>query len=118
MGTVKERHSGVRTRLLVMRKPSCVISNSIGVVLAVLLLAAVPTPAQQRTNAKYLRLTQPLSVLELKRDGFRYWGWYGLNEGKGIGLARSNDLVNWTKYAHNPLLTNARWPSVIAHANP
>jgi hypothetical protein len=119
-----------------MRKPSCLISNSIGVVLAVLLLATVPTPAQQRTNAKYLRLTQPrrvlaeaqaweenefphtLSVLELKRDGFRYWGWYGLNEGKGIGLARSNDLVNWTKYAQNPLLTNARWPSVIAHANP
>ena len=32
-----------------------------------------------------------LSVLELKRGGFRYWGWYGLNEGRGIGLARSND---------------------------
>ena len=94
--------------------------------------------AQQNSGAKYryLRLTQPrhvlseaqawegneyphtLSVLELKRDGFRYWGWYGLNEGKGIGLARSNDLLNWTKYAQNPLLTNARWPSVLAHANP
>ena len=48
-----------------------------------------------------------LSVLELKRDGFRYWGWYGLNEGRGIGLARSNDLVNWTKYEKNPLWTNA-----------
>ena len=33
-----------------------------------------------------------LSVLELNRGGFRYWGWYGLNEGAGIGLARSNDL--------------------------
>jgi hypothetical protein len=59
-----------------------------------------------------------LSVLELKRGGFRYWGWYGLNEGKGIGLARSNDLVNWIKYDKNPLWTNARWPSVLAKADP
>jgi len=84
----------------------------------------------------YLRLTTPqrvlpdaqawegdqfphtLSVLELKRGGYRYWGWYGLNEGRGIGLARSNDLVHWTKYEQNPLWTNARWPSVLAKANP
>jgi hypothetical protein len=59
-----------------------------------------------------------MCVLELKRDGFRYWGWYGLNEGKGIGLARSNDLVRWTKYERNPLWTNARWPSVLEKANP
>jgi len=59
-----------------------------------------------------------LSVLELNRDGFRYWGWYGLNEGKGIGLARSNDLVHWTKYEKNPLWTNARWPSVLEKADP
>ena len=59
-----------------------------------------------------------MSVLEMKRGGFRYWGWYGLNEGRGIGLARSNDLVNWTKYEQNPLWTNARWPSVLAHADP
>ncbi len=58
-----------------------------------------------------------LNVLELKRGGFRYWGWYGLNEGGGIGLARSNDLVNWSKYEHNPLWTNARWPSVMSHAD-
>jgi hypothetical protein len=59
-----------------------------------------------------------LSVLELKRSGFRYWGWYGLNEGRGIGLVRSNDLVNWIKYEKNPLWTNARWPSVLAKADP
>jgi beta-xylosidase len=59
-----------------------------------------------------------LSVLELKRGGFRYWGWYGLNEGRGIGLARSNDLVHWTKYNKNPLWTNARWPSVLKKADP
>jgi hypothetical protein len=58
-----------------------------------------------------------MSVLELDRDGFRYWGWYGLNEGRGIGLARSNDLLNWTKYDKNPLWTNARWPSVVKEAD-
>jgi hypothetical protein len=59
-----------------------------------------------------------MSVLEMKRGGFRYWGWYGLNEGRGIGLARSNDLMKWTKYEGNPLWTNARWPSVLAKADP
>jgi hypothetical protein len=87
-------------------------------------------------QTEYLKLTTPrrvlpsaqswegnefphtLSVLELKRGGFRYWGWYGLNEGRGIGLVRSNDLVNWTKYEKNPLWSNARWPSVLANADP
>jgi len=58
-----------------------------------------------------------MSVLELNCGGFRYWGWYGLNEGRGIGLARSNDLVHWTKYEKNPLWTNARWPSVLENAD-
>jgi len=49
---------------------------------------------------------------------FRYWGWYGLNEGRGIGLARSNDLKEWTKYEQNPIWTNARWPSELAKADP
>jgi hypothetical protein len=96
-------------------------------------------PAQQQnspTTPIYLNLTKPqqvlpdaqpwegkefphtLCVLELNRDGFRYWGWYGLNQGKGIGLARSNDLVHWSKYEKNPLWTNARWPSVLQRANP
>jgi hypothetical protein len=59
-----------------------------------------------------------MSVLEFNRGGFRYWGWYGLNEGRGVGLARSNDLLHWTKYEKNPLWTNARWPSVLANADP
>jgi hypothetical protein len=59
-----------------------------------------------------------MSVLELNREGFRYWGWYGLNEGRGIGLARSNDLVHWTKFAQNPLWSNARWPTVLEKADP
>ena len=93
-----------------------------------LLAAAGAVLGQEPKTVPYLKLTAPrrvlpdaqkwegnefphtMSVLELKRDGFRYWGWYGLNEGRGIGLARSNDLVTWTKYDQNPLWTNARWP--------
>jgi hypothetical protein len=59
-----------------------------------------------------------LSVLEMKHGGFRYWGWYGLNEGGGVGLVRSNDLIHWTKYEKNPLWANARWPSVLKNAVP
>jgi len=109
---------------------------------ATLIMASLPIPSSAQTQSTsaaalpYLGLTTPrqvlanaqawegnefphtLSVLELKRGGFRYWGWYGLNEGRGIGLARSNDLVNWIKYDGNPLWTNARWPSVLAQADP
>jgi len=73
-------------------------------------------PVAQKWEANEFPHT--MSVLELGREGFKYWGWYGLNEGLGIGLARSNDLMNWTKYEANPLWTNARWPSVLAHADP
>ena len=59
-----------------------------------------------------------LSVVELNKGGFKYWGYYGLNEGRGTGLARSNDLVNWVKYEKNPLWLNARWTSVLAGADP
>jgi hypothetical protein len=111
--------------------------------LLVIVLAAAcswcQAPAQQQGSTAaipYLKLTAPrrvlpdaqkwegdefphtMSVLELKRGGFRYWGWYGLNEGRGIGLARSNDLVNWTKYDQNPLWSSARWPSVLKKADP
>jgi hypothetical protein len=107
-------------------------------VVAVLALAVPLTFAQQKESAapQYLNLTKPqhvlpeaqswegkefphtMSVLELNRGGFRYWGWYGLNEGKGIGLARSNDLVHWTKYEKNPLWTNARWPAALEKGDP
>jgi hypothetical protein len=59
-----------------------------------------------------------LSVVELDRDGYRYWGWYGLNNGRGVGLARSNALVHWTKYGKNPLWLKARWASVLKGADP
>jgi hypothetical protein len=99
---------------------------------AALSLCANPRGNQQAAESpSYLQLTEPrhvlpdaqawegnqfphtLSVLEWNHKGYRYWGWYGLNEGRGIGLARSNDLINWTKYEQNPLWTNARWPSVV-----
>jgi len=107
--------------------------------IALAAFAGAQTDAKPEAGAgqtSYLKLTAPrhvlpeaqkwegnefphtMSVLQLKRGGFRYWGWYGLNEGLGIGLARSNDLLNWTKYEQNPLWMNARWPSVLAHADP
>ena len=105
--------------------------------IATLLGDAAPIGAQQKdtSSLQYLQLSQPqqvlpdaqpwegqefphtMSVLELNRDGFRYWGWYGLNQGKGIGVARSNDLLHWTKYDKNPLWLNARWPTVLEKAN-
>jgi hypothetical protein len=109
-----------------------------GILVAAITIVAPAALAQQKATSpiQYLNLTKPqlalpdaqtwegkefphtMSVLELNRDGFRYWGWYGLNEGRGIGLARSNDLVHWTKYEQNPLWTNARWPSVLEKADP
>ena len=49
---------------------------------------------------------------------YKYWAWYGLHDHltTGIGLAGSNDLVNWTKYSGNPVIpmsTGASRPSVI-----
>lgn len=76
----------------------------------------IALPDAQTWEAKEFPHT--MTVLEFNRDGFRYWGWYGLNEGGGIGLARSNDLVHWTKYEQNPLWTNARWPTVLEKADP
>ena len=49
---------------------------------------------------------------------YTYWAWYSLHSStnSGIGLAGSNDLVNWTKYTSNPVITAATGcgrPSVI-----
>ena len=109
---------------------------SIIVVLAILpCVWSQAVGSEAKSGIPYLQLTTPrhvmpdaqawegkefphtLSVLELNRGGYRYWGWYGLNEGAGIGLARSNDLVSWTKYEKNPLWTDARWPTVLQNAD-
>lgn len=58
-----------------------------------------------------------MSIVEWNRDGYRYWAYYGLAGGQGIGLARSNDLVTWTKYESNPLFLNGRWASAVVVGN-
>ncbi|BCX06113.1 MAG: hypothetical protein KatS3mg053_4051 [Candidatus Roseilinea sp.] len=72
-----------------------------------------PTTVMTRTEAWETEAPHTLSVVELDRDGYRYWGYYGLADCGGIGLARSNDLVNWVKRP-TPLLNRdgERWPSV------
>src|SRR5262249_7055777 len=54
-----------------------------------------------------------LSVVEANQGGYRYWGYYGLQNGGNLGLAKSNDLRAWEKNP-DPLLegTGYRWPSV------
>jgi len=63
-----------------------------------------------------------LSVVEANKDGYKYWGYYGLSYYDGdpalrkAGLARSNDLVHWDKYEGNPIIkSDCRWPNVILH---
>ncbi len=103
---------------------------------AALALGAAIGGAAQAAPPAYLPLPEPrllalpaqawegdqqphtMSVLELNRDGYRYWAWYGLNNGRGIGLMRSNDLLHWTKFDRNPLWLNARWPSVLLGGDP
>jgi hypothetical protein len=55
-----------------------------------------------------------LSVVEPGRGGYRYWGYYGLQECGGIGRAWSNDLVTWVKDPV-PLFHEhgERWPFVL-----
>ena len=104
--------------------------------LATSLWGALAAPAFTSPPVSYLKLSEPqllslppqdwegdqqphtLSVLEMNRGGFQYWGWYGLNNGRGIGLVRSNDLIHWAKFEHNPLWLNARWPSALKGADP
>ncbi|MDW8352601.1 MAG: DUF2341 domain-containing protein [Anaerolineae bacterium] len=72
-----------------------------------------PITVMTRTEAWETEAPHTLSVIELNRDGYRYWGYYGLADCGGIGLARSNDLVNWVKWPA-PLLNRdgERWPAV------
>jgi len=104
--------------------------------LAACSFAQSPAAPNESGSIPYLKLSPPrhvmaeaqawegnefphtMSVLEFKHDGYRYWGWYGLNEGRGIGVARSNDLKEWKKYEQNPIWTNTRWPSVLKGADP
>ncbi len=63
------------------------------------------------------------SVVEANKDGYKYWAYYALDHYnvrdshiRKAGLARSNDLENWEKYEHNPIINNnCRWPTVVYH---
>jgi len=64
--------------------------------------------------------THTLSVVEANKDGYKYWGYYGLSYYGGnpalrkAGLVRSNDLVHWDKYEGNPIISgDCRWPNAI-----
>jgi len=61
-----------------------------------------------------------LSVVEANKDGYKYWGYYGLSyyggdpELRKAGLVRSNDLIHWDKYNGNPIIkSDCRWPTVV-----
>ena len=61
-----------------------------------------------------------LSVVEAHREGYRYWGYYGLCYYGGDpilrkgGLIRSNDLIHWDKYEGNPIIgKDCRWPTAV-----
>ncbi|MHB8581030.1 MAG: hypothetical protein ACYDA4_14395 [Ignavibacteriaceae bacterium] len=61
-----------------------------------------------------------LSVVEANKDGYKYWGYYGLAYYGGdpnlrkAGLVRSNDLIHWDKYEGNPIInSDCRWPTVV-----
>ena len=54
-----------------------------------------------------------LDVVELNKDGHRYWGYYGTADHASVGLAFSDDLEAWTRYSTtNPLIDGFGWPTV------
>jgi hypothetical protein len=54
-----------------------------------------------------------LDVVELNKDGHRYWGYYGTTDHNAVGLAFSEDLENWTRYSTTaPLIDGFGWPTV------
>lgn len=61
--------------------------------------------------------THTLSVVELNKDGYRFWGYYTGWNGNGLktdmGLAYSNDLVHWVKDGPSPVVPDLRWGTVV-----
>jgi hypothetical protein len=54
-----------------------------------------------------------LDVIELNKDGHRYWGYYGTLDHNSVGLAFSDDLENWTRHSTTgPLIDGFGWPTV------
>jgi len=110
-------------RCAMLAPAALVVSAVLGAPAGAAPVAYLPLPAPQLISLppqSWEGDQQPhtMSVLEMNRGGYRYLAWYGLNNGRGMGLMRSNDLVHWTKFEHNPLWLNARWPSVLLGADP
>ncbi|MCG9968183.1 hypothetical protein L9W92_08980 [Pelotomaculum terephthalicicum JT] len=61
--------------------------------------------------------THTLSIVELNKNGYRFWGYYTGRGGNKIntdmGLAYSNDLINWVKEDISPVVKNLRWGAVV-----
>jgi len=61
--------------------------------------------------------THTLSIVELNKNGYRFWGYYTGRGGNKIntdmGLAYSNDLINWVKEDISPVVKNLRWGTVV-----
>lgn len=61
--------------------------------------------------------THTMSVVEMNKGGYRFWSYYhgfnGKNIRNDVGLAYSNDLVNWVKDSDKPIVTNLRWASSV-----
>src|SRR5437879_12297381 len=93
-------------------------SPFVAIVMVTLTVCAWCQKESEKKKAKaipYLRLSTPrhvlstaqswegnefphtMSVLEMKRGGHRYWGWYCWVDVRGMGLARGRARVNCTK---------------------
>lgn len=102
--------------------PNDNVSNGFTSTSYVTLSDTVYYPIQRGSSGswdQYLHTFQPVhktEITEVNMGGYKYWGYWTDVYGNAIGLARSNDLTNWTKYAGNPILTSTtyttRWPSV------
>ncbi len=61
-------------------------------------------------------MVHTLSILELNKNGYRFWGYYTAKSNAkshyDMGLAYSNDLINWEKCS-TPVVGNLRWGTVV-----
>ncbi len=75
---------------------------------------SAPATVMTQTLTWETKPPHTLSVIEHDRDGYKYWGYYGLADCGGIGIARSNDLLHWDKLPE-PLLNKdgERWPAAL-----
>ena len=85
------------------------------------------TVLRRESNSFETTAPHTLSVVKANRNGYLYWGYFGpsywdtedgtpgTDEKGWVGLAYSNDLVNWEQYPGNPLFKGSqeRWPSVL-----